>query len=436
MDVAPSAQTFTCEPSHVNDSGTLLDVPATTDMRGRIVLITREAFGDLSLAQKNEYLQKLSVDMALLDGKAEPRPLDRDALARLRRFYGRRRVSDLQLDGQPDNELTASFRRLADAIHLGEVKQVIRHETSSASVTMLRQAPDDVDQMDFFMPRVHDAPLKDDMNLMDIAPFSLSKTVFHGTLRYELKDSLITIEGGAEVGMANIYDYDIFIHMVSSLARAWKEYEAGVKKGLRPNLPPRTYRPTAYEILQFCQRSKGGSAYAALEAALDRLQATRCKITKISDNSKRRATESFPLIGRYTVLSRTKSNAIDNISIDIPEWVYTGVVAPDSAPSILTLNRDYFLIEKPMTRFIYRLARKAAGASGYAEYGLDTLHTRSGSRMPFRKFRAAITEIVEQAKEDPLPDYDIAIVSGRGGDKLRMVSRAKAVGAIDGKEAA
>ena len=47
-----------------------------------------------------------------------------------------------------------------------------------------------------------------------------------------------------------------------------KDYEVGTKKGLRPNLPARTYRPTASEILQFCCRERGGTNYIQLEAAL------------------------------------------------------------------------------------------------------------------------------------------------------------------------
>lgn len=425
MDVAPSPRSFTCESSHVQDA-LPVDLPPSRSGRA-IVLLGRDSFADLSLGQKNEYLQKLAYDIALLDGKGGAHPLDKDALARLRRFYARRRISDLQLDKQPEGPLTDSFRRLADAIHLGEVKAMLRHEASPTAIPTLRDAPELVDQLDFFMPRVHDAPLKDDMNLMDIAPFSLSKNVFKGQLRYELKDCLITIEGGAEVGMANIYDYDIFIHMVSSLARAWKDYETATKKGLRPHLPPRTYRPAASEILQFCCRETGGSNYAQLEAALDRLGATRCKITKLSADSKRRATESFPLIGRYTVLSRTKGGAIDHISIEIPEWVYDGVITPNSQPSILTLNRDYFLISKPLTKFIYRLARKAAGSSGFAEYNLSTLHERSGSRLPFHKFKTAVAAIVNQSKTDPLPDYDLFLVAGKGTDKLRMIDRKKQI---------
>ncbi|MBS0232547.1 MAG: replication initiator protein A [Proteobacteria bacterium] len=204
-----------------------------------------------------------------------------------------------------------------------------------------------------------------------------------------------------------------------------REYRIQEGKGMKPSLPPRTYRPSAAEILKFCRRGQGGRQYAELESALDRLQATRYKITNRTHNNTRRAAESFPLIGRFKIVSRTSNDKIDQVEIEIPDWVYAGVVTPLEAPSILTLNADYFLIQKPLAKFIYRLARKATGARGIAEYGLETLHHRSGSPMPFRKFRESLAELVVQAKDNPLPDFDIEIVPAKDGEKLRMIDRKK-----------
>lgn len=391
--------------------------------RKAATLLPRDAFGALSLAEKNAYLQEVARLVAAARSEPHPEPLSREALSRLRRFYMRRRVSDLALDSVGDPYLRQSLERLADACHLGEVRALIAHETPTTPVGTYREPPPDDAQLMFFVPTIHDAPLKDDVNLMDIAPFSLSKSVRQGIIRYELKDAIITIEGGAEVGLVTAYDYDIFIHMVTHLASAMREYRIAEKRGLRPSLPPRTYRPNAAEILKFCRREQGGRQYEQLEPSLDRLQATRYKITNLTHNHTRRASESFPLIGRYKVVSRTRNNKIDQVEIDIPDWVYQGVVAPGETPSILTLNSDYFLISRPIARFIYRLARKATGTSGIADYGLDTLYTRSGSAMPFRKFREAVEEVVEAAKIDPLPDFDIEIVPGKHGEKLRMTDR-------------
>lgn len=396
---------------------------APVPLRGTIQLMSRDVFGSLSLKDKNTYLNNVARLMALMRGQEEPVPLDKDSLARLRRFYMRRKASELSLQTVPDEVLRGTLKRLADTLHLGEVRKVIAHETRP-SVTYREPPPDDA-QLMFFVPPVHDAPLKDDMNLMDVAPFSLSKSIRQGIIRYELKDAIITIEGGAEVGLVTCYDYDIFINMVTSLAIAMRDYRVAEKRGLRPSLPPRVYRPKASDILRFCRRDRGGKQYAQLESALDRLQATRYKITNLTHNNSRRASEAFPLIGRFKVVSRTLNNFIDEVEIEIPEWVYEGVVTHDEAPSILTLHPDYFLISRPIARFIYRLARKACGTSGVAEYGLRTLYDRSGSQMPFGKFCKMVADIVAETRSTPLPDYDIAIAQGKSGDKLRMLDRSK-----------
>lgn len=388
--------------------------------RYKLDLLSRKDFATLTLHEKNAYLQRIVKEIQTV--RDEPfEPLDKPALSRLRRFYSRRSFADLQLHTLTDERLKAALGKWGEAIHLGEVKKVIVHEAPSSPRPLCRPAPADDDQLMFFVPAVHDAPVKDDLNLMDIAPFSLSKTVKGGVLRYELKDSIVTIEGGADVGLATAYDYDIFINMVSHLAAEVRDYNIARKKGLRPAAPHRVYRPSSAELLKFCRRNLGGKQYLELEKALDRLQATRIKITNLT-NGKRRETEAFPLIGRFKVVSRTVQDKIDQVEIEIPTWVYDGVVTPNGKPSILTLNPDYFLIARPLAKFIYRLARKAAG-EGEAFYRVEDLHYRSGSRLPAHKFHATIKQLVAAAKIDPLPDYDLELRQGERGQVLHMQNR-------------
>ncbi|TBF85704.1 replication initiator protein A [Rhizobium leguminosarum] len=390
----------------------------------KLNLKSREAFAELSLHDKNAYLQEVAAEIMAARGE-EPVELDKDALARLRRYYSRRSMADLRLNefGGP---LRASFERIADSIRSDEVIVVMKHELPATrrKPSISRPAPADDAQLMFFVPSVHDAPIKDDFNLMDIAPFSLAKSGGTGVIRYELKDSIITIEGGAEVGLATAYDYDIVINMISHLAEATRRYRAEEAKGLKPSLPPYVYRPAAAEILKFCRRELGGKQYEDLERALARLQATRIRITNLkgdSDARDRRATESFPLIGRYKVVSRTNQDRIDQVEIEIPGWVYEGVVRPDGKPTILTLNPDYFLLSRPITRFIYRLARKAAGDTT-AFYSLRELRKRCAAKVPMRKFKKTIEEIVDLTQTKPLPDYDLRL-EDRGHDIILHMTK-------------
>ncbi|MDH1271205.1 replication initiator protein A [Rhizobium pusense] len=395
----------------------------------KLHLKSREAFADLSLHDKNAYIQEVAAEIMAARGE-EAVLLDKDALARIRRYYSRRSMADLKLN-EIGGQMRGLLERIADGIRTDEVRTVLEHELPARrrSNSLSRPAPLDDAQLMFFVPTVQDAPIKDDFNLMDIAPFSLSKSGGAGVIRYELKDSIITIEGGAEVGLATAYDYDIVINMISHLAEATRRYRVDEAKGLKPTIPPQVYRPAAAEILKFCRRELGGKQYEDLERALARLQATNIRITNLKgdrDARDRRATESFPLIGRYKVVSRTNQDRIDQVEIEIPGWVYEGVVRPDGKPTILTLNPDYFLLSRPIARFIYRLARKAAGDTT-ACYSLKELHKRSGAKVPLRKFRQTIQEIVETAETMPLPDYDLEL-EDRGHDlMLHMRKRNRSV---------
>lgn len=390
--------------------------------RSKFTLMPRDQFANLSLHEKNAYLQELAKDWGALNNR-EGQELDRDALSRLRRYYSRRVWADLKLDQLTDDPMSKSLRSLGEAIRNQSLKEdvaaVLMQESKPKRV--LRTAPVEDAQLTFFVPTVYDAPIKDDVNLMDVAPFSLSKRANTGIIRYELKDSLITIEGGAETGLATVFDYDIFLNMVSHLANEVQRYRREEAKGLRPTLPPKTYRPSASHILKFCRRSDGGKSYEDLEAALDRLSNTTIKVVNLS-NGRRRQVDSRPLISGYSVVSRTGANKIDLIEITIPDWVYLSVVKNERTVPLLTLHEDYFLISSGIGRFVYRLARKAAGQSE-ATYSIREIHKRSGSAQEYRKFAYDLKEFVTRTQAFPMPDYDLSFFDGKDGPLLHMKRR-------------
>lgn len=387
----------------------------------KLTLMSREQFSTLTLNEKNIYLQELAQQFAQIHER-EAVVLDRDALSRLRRYYSRRVWADLKLD-----EIAGPMKKALQA--LGES---IRNEAIAADVAgalmqesvpkrVLRSAPEGDDQLMFFVPTVYDAPIKDDVNLMDVAPFSLGKKANKGIIKYELKDSLITIEGGAESGLATVFDYDIFLNMVSYLAEEVQQYRKDDAKGLRPSLPAKVYRPNASHILKFCRRSDGGKSYEDLEMALARLANTSIKVVNLS-KGKRRAVDSRPLIGEYTVISRTGANKIDLIEINIPDWVYQSVVRSDTTLPLLTLHQDYFLISSGLGRFIYRLARKAAGKKP-STYYVKEIYERSGSTQELRKFAYDLREFVTRTQAFPMPEFDLSFVEGKEGMMLHMRRR-------------
>jgi plasmid replication initiation protein len=391
--------------------------------KAALKLMSREAFAELPLHDKNAYLQEVAQRFAEANGR-DYIELDKDALSRLRRYYLRRVWADLKIGPTPTDDLQRAIASLGEAIRMASVKDdmaaALLQELPPKRV--LRAPPADDAQLMFFVPMIYDAPIKDDINLMDVAPFSLSKNARNGVIKYELKDCLITIEGGAESGLATVFDYDIFLNMVSYLAEEVRRYRQDEGKGLRPTLPAKVYRPSASHILKFCRRSDGGKSYEDLEAALDRLNKTTIKVVNLS-SGKRREVDSRPLIGGYRVVSRTGTNKIDQIEISIPDWVYLSVVKTDRNLPLLTLHEDYFLISSGLGRYIYRLARKAAGKTE-ARYSAREVHKRSGSTQEFRFFQRDLKEFVERTKAFPMPDYDLALQDGQDGLNLMMKRRA------------
>lgn len=380
-----------------------------------------DAFGALGLHEKNAYLQALADTFCAKTGR-EPLPLDKDALSRLRRFYSRRSLADLKVGPEPTDPLDIALKALGDAVKLTERRpDIVGALVSELPAPVMREAPDDNAQLAFFVPNIYDAPLKDDVNLMDVAPFSLGKSRREGIIRYELKDCIITIDGSASAGLATVFDYDIFLHMVSSLADEANRYRRALEKGLRVDVPARVYRPNAAHILKFCRRSNGGKQYKDLEAALDRLKGTSVKVVNLGNGS-RREVVTMSLVQDYRIVSRTTTGNVDQVEIIIPEWVYDGVVREKGNPQILTLNADYFLISQGLGRYLYRLSKRAAGKQ-VARYGMTEIYKRSGSKQALPQFAHQVRKFVESTKVAPLPEYDLEIIPGKREDVLVMRAR-------------
>ncbi|WP_134576752.1 replication initiator protein A, partial [Pseudomonas aeruginosa] len=285
----------------------------------------------------------------------------------------------------------------------------------------IRKPPEGDAQPDFFVPSLYDVGTKDSRSIMDVAVFRLSKKDKRAgeVIRYELSDGYVEVKAGPD-GMASVWDYDLVLMMVSHLTEAMNRYREG-----RGEKPGRTYRPHVSDILKFCRRGDGGRQADEVEGALDRLKGTTIKNVRErpSANGRRpmREVEAEGLVSSYKVLSYTENGKIASVEIEAPKWVYREVTE-GKRPDVLTVHPDYFLIDPGIGRFVYRLARQAAGKSE-AKWAFQTIYERSGSAGTFKEFCRLLRKIIDA---NDLPEYELREEAGQGGPLLLMIYRDRA----------
>lgn len=247
---------------------------------------------------------------------------------------------------------------------------------------------------DFFIADIFDSlPFKDDIASMAHPVFSLSKKTDMRELEYTSGDLKLSIIPSTR-GLPTIFDKDVLLYCGSLLMSEINEGRT----------PPKTLRISSHDLLVATNRPTSGEGYALLKKALDRLRGVTIK-TNIKTN-KREVTRAFGLIESYEIIesSRVKDRMV-RLEITLSDWFYNSILGKE----VLTINRDYFRLGKPLERRLYEIARKFCGRNPEWSIGLDKLKDKTGSTSSLVKFRFFIRE---QAKFDHLPDYTISLSDG------------------------
>ncbi len=282
----------------------------------------------------------------------------------------------------------------------------------------MRKPPKGDEQLDFFVPALYDVGTKDSRSIMDVAVFRLSKKDKRAgeTIRYEMSDGYVEVKAGPD-GMASVWDYDIVLMLVSHLTESMNLYREG-----KCEKPGRTFRPHVSEILKFCRKGDGGKQADEIVAALDRLKGTTIKNVRNRTAAKSgRAmleVEAEGLLNSYRVISYTDSGKVASVEIEAPNWLYREVTT-GKRPDVLTVHPDYFLIDPGIGRFVYRLARRAAGKR-QAKWAFQTIYDRSGSSGTFKEFCRILRRII---KSNEIPEYLLKEEQGQIGPILVMRHR-------------
>ncbi|MFV2002472.1 MAG: replication initiator protein A [Paracoccaceae bacterium] len=242
---------------------------------------------------------------------------------------------------------------------------------------------------------------KHDLASMEHPIFSLATRPDRRILSYQHNDVTVSIVPSVK-GRATIFDADILIFCISQLMAA---LNAG-------RTTARSLTLTAHDLLLATGRETSGDSYRRLRDAFERLAGTRITTNIVSGEAE--VTTGFGLIESWQIVRKTRHGRMVSVSVTLSEWLYRAVLSK----SVLTLNRDYFRLRKPLERRLYELARKHCGYQPEWRVSLSTLLKKSGSASPRRVFRAMVRQIIAA---DTLPDYAL---SEDAGDIIRVRRRA------------
>ncbi|WP_298922027.1 replication initiator protein A [uncultured Roseobacter sp.] len=240
---------------------------------------------------------------------------------------------------------------------------------------------------DFFVCDFFAASPKHDLASMEHPLFSLATRPDRRILNYTHNDVAVTVTPSVR-GRATIFDADILIFCISQLMAA---LNAGRPISRRLTL-------TAHDLLLATGRETSGDAYRRLKEAFERLAGTRVTTNIATGDTE--VTSGFGLIEAWEIVRKTRAGRMVSVSVTLSDWIYKAVLAR----SVLTLNRDYFGLRRPLERRIYALARKHCGQQPGWRVSVAVLLKKSGSASPRRVFRAMLRDIIAR---DGLPDYQL-----------------------------
>jgi len=210
-----------------------------------------------------------------------------------------------------------------------------------------RKPPPNDAQLELFSAIFTDIATRDMQDTMEVPFLSLSKKPRFQPIQYKGHDGVeITVTGGAPYGIANIWDWDLIMWLLSQIRQALD----------RGHTTSRKIRFHPHAFLKDARREAGGAQCRRLEDAITRLKNTSITTTL---RSKHGRTVMFSWL-EYTDLDRDENGRLKNATVVLPEWLFEAV---SDRKLILSLHNDYFLLTGGIERWLYRFIRKQAGSN-------------------------------------------------------------------------
>lgn len=226
--------------------------------------------------------------------------------------------------------------------------------------------------------------------------FSLATKADKRIRRYEHGSAFIEISPSG-YGLATVHDRDVLIYCISQLMTAMNEG--------KPISPVVHFK--AHDLLKATNRITSGEGYSALKAALERLKGTQISTNIVTGGEE--VFETFGLIDRAKIVRETRDGRMQEVEVKLSDWVFNAIRQQE----VLTLNRGYFRLRKPLERRMYEIARKHCGKKDEWKISLPVLQKKCGSSSTEKEFRRLVGNIVEEDElHSHMPDYSVRLESG------------------------
>jgi plasmid replication initiation protein len=243
---------------------------------------------------------------------------------------------------------------------------------------------------DFFVVDFADVVPKDDTATMEHPLFSLATKPDMRHLRYENGGISLEIVPGT-TGLPTIFDKDVLIFCVSVLMHRMNAGQA----------IDRSVRFSAREFCVATNRPVGGDHYKRLKAAFSRLMDVRFT-TNMPFQGKRK-TRMFHLVDEASfVSSGDERDRLEYCEVKLSDWTMDAI----HNRALVSINRDYFRLRRPLERRLYELARKHCGSQEKWTIGLEKLQLKTGSNAPLKRFRHNLRQIIA---DDETPVYKFSL---------------------------
>lgn len=273
-------------------------------------------------------------------------------------------------------------------------------------------------QPDLFICDVLDVanwPIKDDLASMDVPIFSLSRHGDTDIRKYVRGNRSITITPSV-LGAATVFDKDLLLFVASHIVEARNKGKPISRK----------VKVESYDYLRATERGDGRNSFEGVIGTLRRLAGTRLE-TNIETNGTKQ-TEGFGLIEDYSIISEKKRttkkidkhsgksstvelNRVLSFELTISEWLMNGLLNFE----VLTLDRGYFKLDKPIDRRLYEIARRHCGDKPIWNIGIDLLSDKLGTSRERFKLRSDLRDTI---KSQSLPEYHIALDTSKTPDDV------------------